>query len=42
MKHPRQPVPEQERAERAPPPQGGPPPAPSKGGVANTGWNPKR
>jgi hypothetical protein len=38
MKHPRQPMPEA-ASER---PQGGPPPAKSGGGVANTGWNPKR
>jgi len=42
MKHPRQPVPEQAQTERPPPQHGGPPPAPSRGGVANTGWNPKR
>ena len=41
MKHPRQPVPEQAQTERAPQ-HGGPPPAPSRGGVANTGWTPKR
>jgi hypothetical protein len=39
MKHPRQPMPET-ASER--PSQGGPPPAQSRGGVANTGWNPKR
>jgi hypothetical protein len=38
MKHPRQPAPET-ASER---PQGGPPPAQGRGGVANTGWNPKR
>jgi len=41
LKHPRQPAPEHaEQAER--PQQGGPPPASSHGGVAGTGWNPKR
>jgi len=39
MKHPRQPMPE---ASTERPPSGGTPPAPSRGGVANTGWNPKR
>src|SRR4029079_19835147 len=39
MKHPRQPMPET-ASER--PSQRGPPPAQSRGGVANTGWTPKR
>ena len=42
MKHPRQPMPAPQAATERPQPQGGPPPAPSRGGVAGTGWNPKR
>jgi von Willebrand factor type A domain len=40
VKHPRQPPPAKASAQR-PPAEGGPPPA-GKGGVAGSGWNPKR